>query len=230
MPYSQVQVGPQQAYDGATVNARADRQGAQIFTQLHARYAEQNLRGKLWSDGMGLTAITNAIWTTGTTDATSKGIVGVYNPPTSGVNVIVLQAFVGVTITAATCTGGGPYVWVKSTGETAISTGTAPINSKTLGTTGPDGPSNVKGMCGIAMTGKVNALAVVRASSLCGGSSANFSFVGTAAGQATPQVTSVELIDGLFIVPPGGIIALQATTTPVAHSAVGGIVWEEIPV
>ena len=32
-----------------------------------------------------------------------------------------------------------------------------------------------------------------------------------------------------FIAPPGGVLALLATTTPVAHSASSGLVWEEVP-
>jgi hypothetical protein len=38
----------------------------------------------------------------------------------------------------------------------------------------------------------------------------------------------VENFDGSLIVPPGGVLALMAVTTPVAQSAVAGIVWEEV--
>jgi hypothetical protein len=78
------------------------------------------------------------------------------------------------------------------------------------------------------LTGLTNNLVVRGASALGGGSSANFSFVGTAVGQATSNVPSVENIDGGIIVPPGSVLALLATTTPVAHSAAGMLLWEEV--
>jgi hypothetical protein len=223
---AELQTGAVSVSGSSKTVARAGQQGDLIASLLHGRYYEQNYRGNVYMDGMGLTSISNTIWTTGTTDATSKGIVGIWNPTNSGVNAVVLQVFLGVTMTAATNTGGAPYVYTKAVSEAAITTGTTPTNCKTLAASG----SVVKGMSGIAMTGKVNALTVLRAANLSGGSSANFSFVGTAVGQATPFSTSIEIVDGLIIVPPGGILALQATTTPVAHSAASGIVWEEVPV
>ena len=38
-----------------------------------------------------------------------------------------------------------------------------------------------------------------------------------------------ENFDGSLIIPPGYVLALMATTTPVAHSAVSNILWEEVP-
>ena len=40
----------------------------------------------------------------------------------------------------------------------------------------------------------------------------------------------IDLIDGAFVVPPGGVLALLATGTPVAISAASSLLWEEIPV
>lgn len=224
---SELQVGAQNnSGDSGKIPARAGRQGDAIISQLHGRNYEQNYRGNVYAGGMLLTSISNVIWTSATTDATAKPIVGLWNPLNSGYNAVILKAMLGVTMTAATNTGAGPYVWMKATGEAAISTGTTPVNLKTLASAG----SVMKDMSGIALTGKVNALALLRGSHLSGGSSANFSFVGTAVGQATPQFSAVELVDGDIIVPPGGVIGLFATTTPVAHSAASGLVWEEVPV
>lgn len=223
---SEFQVGPQVLSDGVPGAGRAGRSGEQIFQELHGRFYEQNLRGVLFSGGMALTAITNTTYTTGTLGATCTPIVGIYNPSTSPVNCVVLQAILGVVVTAATSTGAGPYVWASSIGNTAVSTGTTPLNLKTLVASG----SYAKDMCGIALTAQTNALTVKRGSSLSGGSALNYSFVATAAGPVTIGVGTVENIDGGFIVPPGGILALLATTTPVAHSAVSGIIWEEVAI
>ena len=219
-------VGPQVQADGTTSRPRLEKTAAVVVQELHGRFYEQTYRGGLFSGGMGLTAINNVTFTTGTLGATCTPIIGIWNPPNSGFNLVPLQATLGVTITAATNTGGGPYVWATSLNNSVITTGSVPVSRRTLQSSG----SVAKFFAGVALTGLTNNLAVVQASNVAGGSAANFSFVGTAVGQATTGATSREDIDGSLIVPPGGVLALLATTTPVAHSAVSGILWEEVPV
>ncbi len=222
------QVGPQVLSDGiATGRMRQGRNAEQITQDLHGRFYEQNFRGNLYCDGMGLTSISNTTFTTNTLGATCTPITGLWNPSTNTVNLVVLTATLGIVITNATSTGGGPFVWALSVGNTAISTGTAPLNRKSLANSG----SIAKGMSGVACTGQTNALVVKFGSALGGGSAVNFSFVGTAAGEVTAAAGfAEEHFDGGLIVPPGGLLALLATTTPVAHSAVSSIVWEEVAV
>lgn len=223
----QGQVGPQAGGDGAQFKLRQDKQAALVISALHGKFAEQAVRGNLFSGGMGLTSISNVTFTTGTLGATCTPIAGLWNPSGSGVNAVVLQAQLGITLTAATNTGTGPFAWAGSIGNGAISTGNAPLNRKTLVKSG----SSVKDMSGVALTGLTTTMVVLYGSALNGGSSGNFSFVGTAAGQATTGGgTNIEDIGGAFVVPPGGVLALLGTTTGVAHSAVSGILWEEIPI
>jgi hypothetical protein len=140
---------------------------------------------------------------------------------------VILQAVLGVTVTAATATGGGPFVWATTLTTVAITTGGTPFNRKTFQPAG----SVAKDLTNVAPTGMTPNLAVRFASSLAGGLIKNISSVETAVGQSvgTAGVT-VENIDGGIIVPPGGVLALLATTTPVAHSAVSALLWEEVPV
>jgi hypothetical protein len=229
MPTNQLNVGVQNNPDGAQyIVGRAGRQGETMVSELHGRFYEQTLRGNIYSGGMtAVTSINAATFTTATTGATATPIVGLWNPTSSGVNCVVLQASLGVSITAATNTGAGGFVWMVSTGNSAITTGNAPINRRALIATG----SLSKVFGGAALTGMTGTLAAIAGSALNGGSGANFSFVGTAVGQATMAPTaSVENFDGSLIIPPGGVLALMCTTTPVAHSAVSGMLWEEVPV
>lgn len=219
-------VGPDALADGSLAKVRLGRAAEQVFTELHGRFYEQALRGVLFSGGMGLTAINNATYTTGTLGATVTPVIGVYNPGASIVNLVILQASLGVAVTAATATGGAPFVWATSIGNNGVSTGAQPLNRRTLLTGGSAGLD----LTNVAPTGLTNNLTVRHASSLGGGSSMAFSFVGTAAGAVTEFVPSVENIDGGIIVPPGGVLALLATTTPVAHSAASAILWEEVPI
>jgi len=222
------QVGPQSVADGVTgVAMRQGKTAEQIVQELHGRFYETNYRGAVFSGGMGLTSISNVTFTTGTLGATVTPIIGVYNPVGSAVNLAILQAILGVTVTAATATGGGPFVWATSITTTPVTTGNQPLNRKTLQ---PQG-SAARDITNVAPTGMTPNLAVRFASALTGGLLKNLSSVETAVGQniGTAGIT-VENIDGCIIVPPGGVLALLATTTPVAHSAVSGLVWEEVPV
>lgn len=219
-----LKVGIQNTADGTDIPSRGGRQGDQIVSELHGRFYEQTLRGNVYSAGMTTTSINAATFTTATLGATGTPILGVWNPVTSPVNLVILQAIMVITVTAATNTGCGTFQWCSSVNNSAITTGATPWNRKTLSQAG----SFAKNMAGLAMTGQTNPLVVMHAACLGGGSGGNFSFVGTAAGQFTVQDVSVENVDGGLIVPPGGLLAVLCTTTPVAHSATSALIWEEV--
>lgn len=218
------QIGPAAGSDGTSIPFRQGRSGEQVVQELHGRLYETNFRGAMYSDGMTLTSISNVTFTTGTLGATCTPIAGVWNPATNTVNLAVLQAVLGVTITALQATGAGPFVWASSVGNTALTLGSAPFNRKT----GVAAGSSAKGLAGIALTGLTNNLVVRGGASLGGGAAYNASLLGTAAGFMTTFCANIDNIDGALIVPPGGVLALLATTTPVAHSAASSLVWEEV--
>lgn len=218
--------GPQIISDGASGVIRIGKSADVIVSELHGRFYEQCSRGNLYSGGIAaLTSISNATFTTGTLGATCTPIIGLWNPIGSGVDMVVLQASLGITLTAATATGGAPFVWAAGFSSVLLTLGTTPYNRKTGQAAGSVG----KDMAGVALTGLTPNLVARFGSALGGGISGNFSFVGTAVGDFTTQQAAVENFDGSLIVKPGGVLALLATTTPVAHSAVSGILWEEVP-
>jgi hypothetical protein len=217
---------------GKGVSTQPLRQGNladTIVSKLNGSYYEQNYSGRVFSGGMGLTSINNATFTSATPGATATPIAGVWNPAGSQVNLEILQAILGVTMTALQATGGGPYVWMASANNTApiaaITTGLAPFNRKTLQAAG----SQAKNMAGVALTNLTNNLQILGAAGVGGGSASSAAFLATAVAMQTQMQSFVELVDGAIIVPPGGILALMATTTPVAHSAVSQLVWAEVP-
>ena len=220
-------VGPSSASPGTLLNSRSGQLGDLIASELQGRFYEQTYRGNKFAAGLAaLTAITNATFTVATLGATCTPILGVWNPGTSTANLVLTQATLAATITALAATGGGPYVWAGSTGNNALTLGSAPISRKTMAAAG----SQAKNMCGVALTGLTNNLVALFGSALGGGSASNASFAATAASMQTTLQGFVENFDGSLIVPPGGVLALLATTTPVAHSAVGSLVWDEVPV
>jgi len=220
------QAGPQAISDGVTTQPlRQGKTAELIVSELHGRFYEQAYRGNLFSGGLAaLTSISNVTFTTGTLGATCTPIAGVWNPLGSGKNLSILQATLAAIMTALQATGGGPYAWAAAVGQNAITTGAAPVNRATLQKAG----SVAKDMSGLALTGLVGNLTVLHGSSLVGGSGYNIALLATAAGFQTHEESSVENLDGSFIVPPGGVLALLASTTPVAHSALSALLWDEV--
>jgi hypothetical protein len=204
-----------------------------LVTELQARFYEQNLRGNVMSAGMLLTSISASTFNVATgssatlsTAATSTPIVGLWNPITSGINAVILQAVVSIITTALQTTGCGPLSWVAFVGQSAaISTALAITNRKIGGA-----PGQCKNVSGVALTGLQNIGAVIGASPIPV-PMMNLSSLQTAAGQNTPQGgPGVENVDGSIIVPPGGILGLYCSGTPVANSAASSLLWNEIPV
>jgi len=224
----QGQVGPRILNDGAGSAMRQDKSGAAVIQHLHGRFYEVNSRGDLFSGGMQFASISNATFTKATLDATATPIAGVWNPTGSDVNLVILQAALAVGVTALQATGCGPFVWCVSTGVAALTLGVQPLNRKTLLLAG----SAARDVSGVALTGLAAATPLVQrfASGLSGGSNVEAAFLQTQAGAVTPQVSTIEQIDGAIIVPPGGVLALLAAATGVAHSAASGLLWEEVPI
>jgi hypothetical protein len=212
--------------DGAVGKMRLGKSAEQIVQSLHGRFYEANYRGDVFSGGMGLTSIANVTYTAGTLGATCTPVLGVWNPAASDVNLVVVQAILNVTMTALQATGPGGFVWASSPNNGALTLGAQPLNRKTLQQAG----SAARDMTNVALTGLTNNLVVRGAAALGGGSALALAFLATAVAMQTPQVPYVEQLDGAIIVAPGTVLALLATTTPVAHSASSMLVWEEVPV
>lgn len=207
-------------------NALCERLGEAPVSEWLPRFGALAWSGFTFSYGLALTSINNATFTSGTLGATCTPILGIWNPTGSGVNGHVLQAILTATLTALTATGPGGFAWYGSTGNNAQpSTGGKGINRLTLASGGA-----IQGVSGVALTGLTNNLALICGSALNVGQPYNVSEVATASGFMTQGGGgSIENLDGSIIVPPGGVLALLAQTTPVAHSAVSGIIWAQLP-
>lgn len=215
--------GPSNIGDGFSVAARLGRQGDLIVTQLHPRFYESNFRGNVFS--FGTTGITALSANTITLTATTTPILGVWNPPGSGVNVVILKAFLAAKInTVTTPVAPGAFVWAASGPNNGISTGSTPINGKTLRA----GGSAVKAYtAATALTGLSNNLVVFDTAhfqdfaNLTSGTIANTSQL--------PSYGGVQEVEGLMIVQPGTVLALLNTTSTTTYSYTGSLIWEEVP-
>ena len=218
----QYQTGAQNVNDGVPINARGGRQGEGIFSELHGRFYEQAFRGNLFSIGhTGLVALSaNTI----TLTATTTPILGVWNPATSPVNLVMTRCSLEVQLNNVTSVAPGAFVWASSVGNTAITTGLPPFSRLTMQTSG----SQAKGFAGVtALTGLTNNLIIFEGAEFATASA--LSTTAVAATTPTPSTINVHLFDGSLIVPPGGVLALLNTVSSVTHSVKGLLLWEEVP-
>ena len=213
---------PAQSYGpGTQPQQRGGQLGDTIVSELHGRFYEQVYRGNVYSNGMSVTALTaNTISLTNTTTP----VLGVYNPSTSSVNLVILQAAITVVPNNLT-SGAGPGVFVlaSSTGNAAISTGTAPFNRKTMTSAG----SQAKGMAFQALTGLTNNLVIFEGIEFA--TPAGLTYTTLASTAPFTEYSSIKNFDGSLIVPPGGILAVLNTTSCTTFSVAGRLLWEEVP-
>lgn len=216
------QIGPITAQDNTSAPLRMGRAGDLIASELNGRFYEQCFRGNLFNFGLSNTALAAANAIATGVGATAQPVLGLFNPTTSLVNLVILQASVVITTIANTAVAPGGFMWLASVGNTAVSTGSTPINTKTLAAAG----SAAKVFAvSTALTGLTNSLAVIRGSSI-----APFNAAGAATAVSIPQGASVDNVDGSIIVPPGGVVALMNQLSTTTCSVSVGLLWEEIAI
>ena len=194
-------------------------------SQVHGRYYEQAVNGLVFSTGhTAFFSLVAANATATGLTATAQPVLGVYNPSSSTVNVVILQAGLQAALNNVTSVALGAWVIATSVGNAAVTTGLTPFNRKTLTASG----SQAKGYAGATvLTGLTNSLVVQEAIEIPTASSLLTTTV--AAATPTPSVGGTVLLDGQWIVPPGGVFAIMNTLAVTTHSVWGKLVWEEVP-
>lgn len=216
------QVGASANADGSNPAVRSGKTGELNVGDVHGRFYEQAYRGNIYTFGISSTALVaaNAI-ATGLT-ATAQPIIGLYNPSTSAVNLVILKATVVMTVVANSAVAPGGFAWVSSIGNTAVSTGSTPFNTKSLAASGATAKAFAMST---ALTGLTNNLAFLKESDI-----APINAAGPATAIHQAQGVTFEQVDGAIIVPPGGVVGImnQISTTTVSLGV--GIIWEEVAV
>jgi hypothetical protein len=207
---------------GLPVAARGGNMGDLIVSELQGRFYENTYRGNKFSGGMTTSALSaNTI----TLTATTTPILGVWNPSTSTVNLVIQQASIQAFVNTLTSpVAPGAFVWASSIGNTVISTGSTPMNRKTLAAAGSQAKYFTPS---VALTGLTNALVILESSDF---PNLNVASYGTIAATALyPSVGGVQNFDGSLIVPPGGVLALLNTVSTTTVSVAGRLMWDEVP-
>lgn len=208
MPVAQGYVGPQALTAGTTPTFSATRNGAQASADYSARFQEAVLRGKVFSfsDTTGrATALSSATATVGP---------AIFNPPASGVNMVVWYVGVEVQVAAAGAAT-GVVVIRQGVGAAAVSgTAATVLNRYTSGGAGA---------CKAFTTPTLDAAGVVVDS------------LGTQTTAAltvnSPWTTLSKQFDGALICAPNSALVVMTLTTAFGTaSAFTTYIWEEVPI
>ena len=218
--------GIQQNSDGALTALRSGKTGETMISELQGRFYEQTYRGNLYSIGCVLTPLSAA---TILLTASAQPIVGVWNPTTSGVNLVILQAALRAAVNNVSATAPGDFVWASSTGNVgALTAGLSPFNRKTLATSGSQAKAFALSTASL-LTGLTNNVVVFEsAAELNTPTALNTTTI--AAATPTPTAAAIQNFDGSLIVPPGGVLALLNTVSTTTVSVGAHLKWEEVPV
>jgi hypothetical protein len=202
------EVGPKTFPDGFVPDSlRLGHAGEMIVQQLHGRYYEQARRGNLFMAQAIVTA--PVIYTT----AAGTGGPLLWNPPTSGVNAVILAVSMGITVVSTVAAALG---LTGNTGQTSAPTTTTAI----------DGRAN------LFLGRPASASTPYRIGTPANAGAFLLPFAALHTGALTVDNMPIGFVDvgGAFIIPPGawGSIAASATAT----TAVGtfGMIYEEVPI
>lgn len=200
-------VGPQVKADGAEHAQRSGKSGEVVVTELHGVYYETTYRGKMF-----FSTCTAKTLTASNTTATGHLIWNSSNQTGSGVNLVLCQIGIGVSVTSASMTGIALGQFVQAavpTGTTAATQAGATFLGQAVGS-------------GLSYSAATIANAQTNVAIL----------MHNTAAIATTGVDSIFVdLRGSIIVPPGYGVSLVALGAASASSAVtSSIFWEEIAV
>lgn len=199
-----LEVGPRVAGDGSIVNMRGDRQGAGVVTQLHGKYTEAAIRGKLFYSYVAAAAMS----------APSTSAIGniVWNPPSSGTVLALLKWNIIYKVTDADALAIDLCYSPQATTPTTVTAATTGCSRLGLnGTT-----------TGVAKAYSIGTIttAAVPIYNLCHL---------TAAVNTVGEYKIEGDFEGSIIVPPGYLISLHSIADAAASGIGSTLMWEEIP-
>jgi hypothetical protein len=201
------QVGSQTLSDGSPGPMRIGRSGEQIFTELHGRYYQQAKNGKVF--------MAQAIVTAPVIFSTAAGTGGplLWNPPTSGVDAVILGVSFGVTVVTTVAAALGI---TGNSGQSVAPGSTTAIDGRSSGYIGGGNSACTAYRVGTPTN--------------AGGFLLPFASLHTGALTVDTGATGFADIGGMVIVPPGSWASIAASATATTTVAQLGMIWEEVPV
>lgn len=202
---NQAAVGEQRLNDGSETRLRACRQGSQIVTELHGRYAEQARNGNIF--------MAHAIVTAPVIFSTAAGTGGplLWNGSTNTVASILAVGF-GVTVVTTVAAALGI---TGNTGQTSAPGSTTAIDSR----------------ANCLIGGDQSAITPYRVGTPTNAGAFFLPFAHLHTGALTVDTTGVQWFDvgGAIVILPGCWASIAASATATTTVAQITVLWEENP-
>lgn len=200
------QIGPVLASDGTQQQMRQTRDSAIAISDAHGRYTESVSRGNVF------TAANSAVQVLTLGVAAATGLV-LSNPAGSGKNLFILeiQAWIAAAVTAVADVA----LFANVNPVAAVTTHTTPLVVR------PTLLGNSNTSVGLADSSATLPAAPVLLRPL-------FGWHWVTGGTPTAQLGVKDEVAGAVGIAPGCAVSIQGVT--VAHSILGSITWEELPV
>lgn len=197
----QTTVGATNNSKGSKPNLRSDRTGSLVVTQGGMQHEETVLNGNVYTgSNLGGTPVTSQAGLSATTP-----VLTLYNPSTSGINVVLTTITVAITSSpAAACSI--MLAYNSSTAAAPTSTTVANVTNALLG------------------TGKQPIAQCYRIATLAAAPLATRFIGGTAGASSIDCYSFIDHIDGEVIIGPGVAVSIQTTS---AASLLASFTWEE---
>ena len=216
----QGQVGPTSTNvsvaPGTNPAIRQGQLGDVIVSELHGRYYETTYRRNMFSGALsGATGITASAL--GVVTATAYTGLVLYNPPSSGFNLVLQKvgySFPIAPAAAVVVSLGQGFSSLPPQTTTAVTAKNNFIN----GTTAAASLYSVATF-GIATTAPVTTVPTH-----------TLGWIGTVAATSTSAAGSFIDLEGSIIIPPTGYVCMYLSTAAQTNGFFGSMAWEEVPV
>lgn len=187
--------------------------GEALMSEINPTYYSLLKAGKVFS--LASANITSITAFTG--GAAGTPIFGMYNPPSSGVDLVLLQARLGIRNSGTTVVNTGFDFWAVNQGSTAV-TGTQTV---------------ARNLYSLAQSGSASYCMVNTANTAALAS--NFIAPSVSIGAAVTTTAAIstgmfnEDLHGAIAVPPGGYLAWGCYVTTATVFLDAALIWAEIP-
>lgn len=129
--FNELLVGEQNVADGIIVKARGSKEGAQVATELHGKYYEAAMRGRLFTASTVIAGVVIPV-----AAATLNSKFTIWNPAGSGVNVELISFTTGLDTATQVVNGWGMLVQRNLTATSGIPTSGTAAATGLLGISG----------------------------------------------------------------------------------------------
>lgn len=215
--FNETQVGEQNVGDLAVIKSRATKDGAQVVQEMHGKYYEATLRGRVFTASSVIAGLVVPV-----AAATLNSKFTLWNPAGSGVNVELISFTTGLDTATQVVNGHGLMIQRNLTGTSGIPTSTTALVALPLGPTGTAKANaySQATLTNVAIPGVTASTAVPIPI---------YPMFSSGATTAAGIYDATHYFDGRLILGPDSLVAAITTVAAAAQNFLS-ITWAEYPV